>query len=479
MSLASTAIRGAYFTSLALAARQLISFLTIFYLARILAPADFGLAAMVMVVVAFAQVVGDVGFSAGLVRTQQTSAVAYSTCFWIGIGIGLVLAVLMALAAPLAAWFYEEAAVVPLLRVAAIGLLINFCMPVPLAILQQRLGYKEIAVAQASGSVLGALTAIACATAGLGIWSLVLQPIVGNIASLALMLFRAGWLPKRQFELATVRDILRDGMNLLGSGLSQYASNNFDTFVIGRALDSQDLGIYSMTRTVLYAPNYLITSVVSRVIFPLLAKIQDELPKVRDAVLTAAARTGLLAFPLYLGMLVVADDFVRLAFGPNWQGMVPLLRVMILPAMVQSIGHIASPILVALGASRLAFRLSLAGALFYFVVLISVIGLGLQAVAYGYALAHSLIGALSILLAVRQAGIRKRDFAMAVGKPLLMAAAMAALVFLLALELATLSPLARMATLIAAGALIYALLIVTFERAAWRQVRQAFSRKAG
>jgi len=476
MSLANAAIRGAYFTSLALASRQLISFLTIFYIARILSPADFGVAAMVMVVVGLAQVIGDVGFSAGLVRTRESSSLAYSTCFWIGLGLGLTLTAALILAAPLAASFYGEAQITPLLRVAAFGLLVNCCMPVPLAILQQRLGYKEIAGSQALGSLAGAITAVACATAGFGIWSLVLQPIIGNVASLLLMMRQARWLPTREFSYGAVREILHDGFNLLGSGISQYARNNFDTVVIGTALSSRDLGIYSMTRTVLYAPNYLITSVVSRVIFPLLAKIQDDAPKVRAAILTATSRTGLLAFPLYLGLLVVADDFVLLAFGPNWQEMVPLLRVMILPAMIQSIGHIASPILVALGASRTSLYLSFGSALFYFVVLLSVVSFGLHWVAYGYAAANSLIGIVSIVLALRRAEIPLRVFARAILRPVLLATTMAGVVLALQTQIDW-APLWRITTLIGAGAVVYVALIFCFEKGAWQQITAAFSRK--
>lgn len=476
MSLATAAIRGAYFTSLALASRQLIAFLTIFYIARILSPADFGVAAMVMVVVGLAQVIGDVGFSAGLVRTRESSSLAYSTCFWIGLGLGVLLTGGLILSAPLAANFYGVAEITPLLQVAAFGLLINCCMPVPLAILQQRLGYKEIAGSQAFGSLIGAITAIACATAGFGIWSLVLQPIVGNLASLGLMLRQARWWPTREFSYQAVREILHDGFNLLGSGISQYARNNFDTVVIGTALSSRDLGIYSMTRTILYAPNYLITSVVSRVIFPLLAQIQDDAPKVRSAILTATTRTGLLAFPLYLGLLVVADDFVLLAFGSKWQEMVPLLQIMILPAMIQSIGHIASPILVALGASRTTLYLSFGSAIFYFIVLMSVVNFGLQWVAYGYAAANSLIGILSIILALRRAEISLRVFAGVIARPVLLAAVMAVVVLALKHQIDW-APLWRLTTLAGSGTLVYIALIFCFEKAAWQQVMAAFSRK--
>ncbi|HCY63351.1 MAG TPA: hypothetical protein DHV59_11090 [Oxalobacteraceae bacterium] len=476
MSLAITAIRGAYFTSIALAFRQAISFLTVFYIARILTPSDFGIAAMVMVVVGLAQVIGDIGFSAGLVRSQKNTSTVLSTCFWIGLGIGIFLTLTLILIAPLAAMFYGVDTVAPLLRVAAWGLLVNFCTPVPLAILQQRLGYGELALSQAFGSLAGAVVAVVLATAGLGIWSLVIQPIAGNVLALALMIIYTKWRPTWEYNYASVRDILYDGLNLLGSSISQYARNNFDTVVIGNAMDSKDLGVYSMARTILYAPMYLITSVVSRVIFPLLAKVQGEPEKVKDTILTATTRTGLLIFPLYIGLMVVANDFVFLAFGDNWLEIVPLIRIMILPAMIQSISHLASPIMVALGASGLSLRISAGGALFYFATLLCVIPYGLTAVAYGYAVTNSLVGSISIFLALRLAQIPISAFLHAMLRPLFFSIIMMAVLMAIRTFFLHGSHL-RLAILIVSGALVYACLVFLFEKKAWQQVASAFKAK--
>lgn len=476
MSLAITAIKGAYFTSVALAFRQAVSFLTVFYIARILSPSDFGTAAMVMVVVGFAQVIGDIGFSAGLVRSQKNSTAVLSTCFWIGLGIGVLLTLALIFAAPLAAIFYDVEAVAPLLRAAALGLLVNFCIPVPMAILQQRLGYREIALAQAFGSFGGAGVAIVLATTGFGVWTLVIQPIAGNVLALALMVIYAKWRPTWEYDYAAVREIMHDGLNLLGSSVSQYARANFDTIVIGKAMESKDLGVYSMARTILYAPMYLITSVVSRVIFPLLAKVQGDPEKIKETILIAVSRTGLLIFPLYIGLLVIADDFVLLAFGNEWLEIVPLIRIMIIPAMIQSISHIASPILVALGASRLSLRIGAGGTLFYFATLLCVIPYGMNAVAWGYAVTNSAIGAISILLALRLARISALVFLRAILRPLMLSLMMMAALFTIRTLIFT-DPHLRLSTLIITGVLIYGSLIFFFEQKAWKQMTSGLKAK--
>lgn len=475
MSLAIAAIRGAYITGMALAFRQVISFSTTLYIARLLPPSDFGTFAMVMVVIGFAQVIGDIGISAGLVRSQKNSKSVLDTCFWIGLGIGTALAVLVFLLAPLAASFYGVAAIEPLLRTSALGLIVSFCLPVPLALLQQRLNFREIALAQTSGSFSGAIVAVILASTGHGIWGLVLQPIAGNLVSLTLMAIRTKWYPTNEYDYKAVQDIIHDGFNLLGAGLTQFARNNFDTVVIGKALQSKDLGVYGLAQTILYAPMYLITSVVSRVLFPLLAKIQNDHDKVKEAILTSTSRTALLIFPLYLGIFVVADDFVLLAFGDMWLDLIPLIRIMTIAFLIQSVSGIAAPIMLSLGKSRLLLRINLGGAVFYFAVLMVAIRYSITSVATGYALANSVIGILTIGLALRIADIKLIEYSRAVGRPLILASVMALGVFAASAMFVPGSML-RLSAAILVGALIYCSLIFLFEKSAWQQFYSAARR---
>jgi len=472
MSLARVGIRGAYFTSLALGFRQVISLATTFYVARLLLPSDIGLFAMVMIVIGLAQVVGDVGIATGLVRSQTNSSTVLSTCFWVGAGIGLVMASAVFLSAPVAGWFYEKAAVEPYLRVSALGLLVTFLIPVPMALLQQRLAYKEIAICQGVSSLFGAFAAVALVYAGFGIWGLVSQPIVGNLVMLSMLAFFAKWRPTFQFKLSSAQDILISGVHLLGSGLTGYFRINFGGMVIGKALSAQDLGVYGMAQTILYAPMHLITSTVSRVIFPLLAKIQDDLEKVKDAVLTATSRTALLVFPLYFGLIMLADEFILQVFGPNWISMASLIKIMVVSFLIQSIGSVAGPLMLALDKSKILLHLSVGGFVFYAAVLLILIPYGLTAVAIGYAVTNSILGIISIGVALHFAKIPKRDYIRSITRPIILALLMS-LVVLATKSLFTSATLLQFVVSVASGASAYILLVFIFEKPAWQQVLQA------
>jgi teichuronic acid exporter len=477
VSLARAGIRGAYFISLALAFRQLVALTTMFYVARQLLPSDIGLFSMVMLVIGLAQVVGDVGIAAGLVRSQKNTPTVLSTCFWIGASIGVLMAAVVFLLAPVAGWFYEKVEVEPFLRVSALGLLLNFMMPVPMALLQQRLAYGKIAMSQSAGSFAGAAAAVTLVHAGFGIWGLVFQPIVGNLFIWALLVFHAKWRPTLQFELASARDILISGMHLLGVGLTGYFKNTFDVLVIGKTMTAENLGFYSLAQTILYSPMHLITSTVARVIFPILAKVQGDLEKIKEAVLTATSRTAFLVLPLYFGLFVLADAFVAIAFGPKWESMVLLIRIMSISFIVQSIGNVAGPLMLALNKTKMMLRITATGAIFYFVVLLILIPHGLTVVAIGYAAANSLIGSIALLVALHFAKISIKDYLRSISHPLAYALVMTLAVLGLKFVLPAES-LWGFALLVGSGATVYALFIFVFEEAVWRQAWVAIRKQA-
>lgn len=475
MSLARIAIRGAYFTSIALGLRQVISLCSTFYIARQLAPSDLGLFSMVMIVVGFAQVVGDIGIGTGLVRSQDSSNRVVNTCFWISAGIGIVLAGLMVALAPFAAAFYEKPEMVPYLRASAIGLLINFMLPVPMALLQQRLAYKEISIAQVLGSFGGAAITIWLVYLGAGTWALVTQPIVGNfILTAALMIF-ARWFPAWQLDFASAKEIVRTGMHLLGSSLISYARNNFDALVIGKSLRSQDLGIYSLAHTVLYAPMHLVGSTVVRVLFPLMAKLQNEPDRLREAVLIGSARTALLVFPVYLGLIVLADEFVWNVFGPKWIEMAAIIKIIAVATLIQTIANVSGPVMLALGKTSVALRLAVAGSVIYVAMLLVLVPYGLIVLSIGYAVTNTLLGLLSIWVCLYYAELPVRIYLAALRRPFFLACITAGALWLAKQNVDGHQWLAFLG-LVAGGCLIYAALIFKFEKAVWQQMLQAAKR---
>ena len=227
-----------------------------------------------------------------------------------------------------------------------------------------------------------------------------------------------------------------------------------------------------MAQTILYAPMHLITSTVNRVTFPLFAKVQNDLEKIKTGVLTVTARTALLIYPLYFGLIVVAEEFVLQVFGPEWMNMVFLIRVMAISFLIQSTGGIAGALLLALGKTRAMLFFSIGGSVLYFAVLLILIPHGLSAVAVGYAATNASLGLAYVAMTLHFAKIPVLEYLQAFYRPMALTLAMCGVVLGVKFAYIAQTKL-QFATLVFAGAATYALLVFVFEKAAWRQVREA------
>jgi O-antigen/teichoic acid export membrane protein len=473
MSLAKIGIKGAYFTGLALGAKQVISMLTTFYVASQLTPADIGLFSLVMLLIGLAHTLGDLSIATGIVKTQKNDKTLLSTCFWIAAGIGVILASALFFLSSCAAEFYNTPHMAKYLEVSSVGLIIVFISPIPLALLQFNLAYKEIALSQTIGSVFGAISAVYLVFIGFGIWGLVFQPIIGNIVSLALMLYQTKWLPSFIFRLSSAAEVIKMGSYLLGSGLITYARNRADTAIIGKALSPGDLGLYGMAQTILYAPMHLITSTVTRVLFPLLAKIQDDKGRLAVAILAATNKTALLTFPLYFGIMLVARDIVDIIFGSNWSGLATLLQIMSVTFIIQSVSGISGPILLIHGKAKLVFWLATGSTLAYLVLLAILLPYGITAIALGYAISGTISSLLGLSLSLYYSKISLKLYLVTVAKPIIYSLAMCFVVYLSSTIIISSSALG-FALKILSGVVFYSIIIYIFERPTITSILNSF-----
>ena len=83
--------------------RILAQFIAVPILSRLLSPADYGIVAIAMPFILFAMMLADAGIGMSLVRTPPTEREEWSTCFWLTVLFGSILAMITAAFAPVAA----------------------------------------------------------------------------------------------------------------------------------------------------------------------------------------------------------------------------------------------------------------------------------------------------------------------------------------------------------------------------------------
>jgi PST family polysaccharide transporter len=320
-----TVVRGLAWTAGGKWATQLIGWASVLIMARLLSPADFGLADLAGYFFGLTNVLAEFGVGFAVVQMPEmdrrvlkqlnTASVALCT---------LAFAASMAVA-PLVAAFLRSPKLETVIMVYSIGFFVTGFQAVPQGLLARDLDYRRISVAEAVLVTTHAVVMVSCALAGLGYWSLVAGIIAGKATSAVLTFC---WQPVG-FGRPRWRDIaapLRLGWHVAVSRLALAFYTEGDGIVVGRMLGQAAVGSYRLAITVASAPAEKISLLIMRVTGPLFAKIQNDKPLVRRYFLIVSESLATVVLPLTFGLAMVAPEVVRVALGPKWMASIWPLR---------------------------------------------------------------------------------------------------------------------------------------------------------
>lgn len=391
MSLKKSAVSGLKWSSASKIGQQVLQFTTLAILARLLLPEDFGLMASAMVVIGLVNVFRDLGLSAALIQKQNVSDELFSSVFWLSVTTGLIMMLALIIFSPYIADFYNANTLVPILQVLSLSFLFSGLSAVQQAFLEKELRFKTISKFELFATFLAAVTGITMAILKFGVWSLVLQNLVFTFTVSFLFWIRQSKRPKFFFKWREIKSIVNFSANLAGFNILNYFVRNADYILIQKFLGEQQLGYYTLAYRLMLYPLKNITVVITRVMFPVLSKIQNDNKKFRDIYLKLVSTISLLTFPLMLGLVAVSENFVMVVFGAKWEPVTTLILILAPLGLLQSIYTPAGIIFQAKGRTDWWFRW---GA-FTGVLFITAFWIGLKWGLIGVALAYLIVNIIT------------------------------------------------------------------------------------
>ena len=344
---------GSKFTS------QLISVIFGIVLARLLVPEDFGLVAMLMVVVGFATLLADVGLGAALIQKQGATEQHFSSVFWLNNLIGLFLSIFLFLISPYVAAFYQQPDLEKMSMALSVIFVISTMSMVPKARLSKALAFRELALVDLSGMILSGVVAIAMANAGYGYWSLVAQKIVERITTTLMVWLVGRWKPQFRFSVTALRELIGFSSSVFLTGSLRYTTSQVDKLLIGKFLGASSLGLYEKAYTMMLFPLQNISQVIGSVMFPALSQVQDDKMRVRDIYQRVTRAISLITFPMMAGMFVVVDSFVLSILGEQWTGIIPIFKIFCVVGFFVSIATVTGAVYQSLGHAKLQLKVNL------------------------------------------------------------------------------------------------------------------------
>lgn len=349
---------GMRWTGLSQVAQQLINLLWSVVMARLLLPDDFGLLAMASVFTGIVFFVLDLGLSAVIIQKPELETRQISSIFWLNVLAGVLMTLVgIVLAAPIA-WFYRNPAVQPVVVVLSLNFLVFSLSATQSSLLHRQMDFKALELRTLVGLIVGTAASIAMAVAGLGVWSLVGRLLIAGIASCLLLWSVSGWRPGWYFRWADVKGWVGFSNEVLASNLLAHVGRNADNLLIGRFVGAMSLGYYAMAYNVMMFPVQRFSQVLASVLFPALSRLQEDTTRLTCGWFRAARLIGAVTIPLMVGLVVLAEPFVRVVYGEKWLPVVPVLRILAVSGAVQSLGILDGTVLLALGHSRLRLQLT-------------------------------------------------------------------------------------------------------------------------
>ena len=381
--LKSRTLHGLFWSFFDRTGQQGIQFIISIILARLLAPEEFGLVAMLAVFMAIAQAFVGGGFGAALIHKADTGHVDECSVFYFNILVGFLAAGVLCLAAPGIAAFYKRPILVPLTRALSLNLIINSFGIIQSTLLTKRLDFKAQMKISLMAAFFSGLIGVSMAYRGYGVWSLVAQSLSSTFLQTLLLWVFFPWRPVWAFSVASLRGMFPFGSKLLCASVIATLFDNMYQLVIGKVFSAADLGFYQRAKGFQQLPVDNITSSVWRVTFPVFSSVKDDKARLKRGVRKALTTMAMVNFPLMIGLAIVAKPLVHVLLTDKWAPCVPYLQLLCMAGLLYPLHAININVLTSQGRTDLNLRIAILKDFLRVALLAVTFRFGIAAIIYG------------------------------------------------------------------------------------------------
>jgi O-antigen/teichoic acid export membrane protein len=306
--------------------QKIISVGTFAVLARILSPDAFGLFALAFVAIDGFQVFKSFGLDSALIQRKEKVDEAADTAFFLIQGSGFLLCVACYAMAPFAAQFFNSPELASVVRALGIVFIFTCFSKVPSTLLTKQMRFDVSSIIDLVGAVVNSVCAIGFALIYPSVWSLVWAYLAKQIVITALCWYYSGYKLHFRFEWGIAKDLFKFGKFMIGLSLL-YLSDNIDDIFVGKMLGTTMLGYFALAVNIGNFINTHFTYLLSGVMFPAYASIQDDPESVRNAYFKTTKYVAMLSLPFGVALVCLAKEFVLTLYGAQWLAIVPLIQL--------------------------------------------------------------------------------------------------------------------------------------------------------
>ena len=351
--------QGLFWGFLSSGGTQLLNLIIGIFLARLLSPGEYGVVGMLAIFSLIAGNLQDSGFGVALINIKDIKHNDYNSVFWFNIGVSLFLYALLFLCAPLIAAFYHQPCLTSLSRFLFLGFIFAAIGITPNAVLTRALRVKEKAIVSLLALAVSGTVGVVMAFNGFSYWSLAAQQVLYNVMICIGRYYFARWAPSFHVDFTPVKQMFSFSYKVLITTVLTTINNNVLTVVFGRLFPAESVGNFTQANKWNTMANQLVSNTVAQVAQPVLTRINDDNDRQRRIFGKMLRFTAFMAFPVMLGLSLVAPQFIIIAIGEEWANSIPLLQILCISGAFIPLYTVYQNLFLSLGKSNIYMWLSI------------------------------------------------------------------------------------------------------------------------
>jgi len=355
--------------------------------ARFLDPVAFGDMALAMSVVVFSQILSDAGLGRSLIRQKHYNPAEWNSVFWLLVGVGVSLATIILILAPIWARVFERPVLWPMVSILATLPLLNALTAVSIARMEREGQFPVLAAIRIAAGVAGLVAVIGMAVAGFGVWALVGQQLMIGFVQTAAAHAASPFRPVAPRNFTPLGNHLRFAGDNISVSMLVAVQRQVPILMIGSVLGSAQLGFFSMAERVLVLSRTAVAAPVAQVVYPKMSRVQDDGPAVARAYLASCHIIALAICPPMAVLGGGAQALFPLLLSETWAPVATVFALAAPGIMLEISTSSAGVMFQALDRTRLRVRMITEKTILRIVIIGVAVFFGLEAAALGVTVA--------------------------------------------------------------------------------------------
>lgn len=399
-------------------------------LARLLRPAEFGIASSAFLVMSFLALVAELGFGDAIVQRRELEPADLNLPFFVSLGGASLLAIVVALLARPLSELLGVARLAPYLAGAAALSPLIVLSGFQEALYRRALRFRDLALRTLAGIVIGGVVGVGVALAGLGSWAVIAQFGAQTLVGIVWLWSRSEWYPRLHFNVGSFRSLAQFGGSVVGMRVVDFVTLRSVDLIILTVHGAAALGLFSVSSRLYQLLMQLFQASISSVGLSVLSKVAHDRERLARLFERSSSISAMIGTPVFFALAALAPEVNRIMFGPKWAGAEAVMRPLLLVGGLHCVQFTMGAYLTAVGRPQTLLRLMLLKAVLVLPPLLLFRGGSVAAVATIYACALAIELPFILHATLRSLAMNGRRLLRPVGVPFLASGMAFALVVL-------------------------------------------------